>query len=942
MKKIVRILIVILAIWVVTMTGFTSAYAGDVDIVVNENEIIQSEDVQHNDDDNKSLVISEDIEEFNNSTSDLIDNAEEVETDFTENEITEFESTECAYNEPATDDYSITAEAEESEMPMDESDTHCYSEISVEDIEDKEQEIVGSNNGMELHIFWQDGYEQIIMLESNIMTAQDAKTRSIQILKTMGLKEENYSVTQKGTVTTAKIRSRSYYSGDDEVRVLAHMGYYKTATRNTLSSYRVARALGFHYVGGDVRFTKDNVPVIIHDPTINATARRADGSRITEQVIIREHTYKELLKYDFGLSTNEVWKGEKIPTLKEYVVLCKKIGLKPNIHIKMDTGLTNANFEAVADIVLEAGMQGSVTYAANVAWYLKPIIKKDPVSLIDIVITDNWDPHYVTDALALKTGQNKVELAIQRRLYHHNIATTCRYNGILLTCSANSEEEAAYLDAFVDEISTDGTLPDVIIRGARKRVLHGDPYITKEPTQGVDYRIRAHANYGLVIRTLASIKHDPIRFNTNEKADEISRWRFYELDNGYYNIISSRNSYAIGVKDGSTAQSASVYITDWNTSYKAQMWKIIHQEDGSVSFINKNSGKALQTANSTERNNAYFNQGTYDGRSAQRFWLTESTKQTNIKYVKDIIRILPRGKNKVISTTGNTANVATASCLEDNHQKYRVLYSGDGYYRIECIATGMCLTINSTGRVVAAMWSNSDKQRWKPILIDSGGNYRIISKTGTAMTLDGSDNRSLHTAGWSGSHQQRWKLLFQKKYADMTNTSHTYYLPVHWAGGLKLFSQDSAEIFGVNSVCKRGEAINALWKISGSPNPKTGTGISFKDITANHKYYKAILWAYQKGITKGYSDGTFGPDRNVSRGEFMMFLWRLNGKPAPKAVAKSPFLDVATTNTFYKAILWGYQNKITTGYTSGEKNGKYCINENCTRGQIATFLFRTY
>ena len=137
MKKIVRIIIVILAIWVVTMTGFTSAYAGDVDIVVNANEIIQSEDVQHNDDDNKSLVISEDIEEFNNSTSDLIENAEEVETDFTENEITEFESTECAYNELATDDYSIVAEAEESEIPVDESATQDSLDISVEDIEDK-------------------------------------------------------------------------------------------------------------------------------------------------------------------------------------------------------------------------------------------------------------------------------------------------------------------------------------------------------------------------------------------------------------------------------------------------------------------------------------------------------------------------------------------------------------------------------------------------------------------------------------------------------------------------------------------------------------------------------------------------------------------------------------------------------------------------------------
>jgi len=72
----------------------------------------------------------------------------------------------------------------------------------------------------------------------------------------------------------------------------------------------------------------------------------------------------------------------------------------------------------------------------------------------------------------------------------------------------------------------------------------------------------------------------------------------------------------------------------------------------------------------------------------------------------------------------------------------------------------------------------------------------------------------------------------------------------------------------------------------------------------------------------------------------IMFLWRYAGKPAPKAVAKSPFKDVETTNAFYKAILWGYQNKITTGYTSGAKKGTFGINENCTRGQIVTFLYR--
>lgn len=79
---------------------------------------------------------------------------------------------------------------------------------------------------------------------------------------------------------------------------------------------------------------------------------------------------------------------------------------------------------------------------------------------------------------------------------------------------------------------------------------------------------------------------------------------------------------------------------------------------------------------------------------------------------------------------------------------------------------------------------------------------------------------------------------------------------------------------------------------------------------------------------------------NVTPGECMMFLWRLKGKPAPKTVVKSPFKDVSKTHVFYNAILWGAQKKITTGYISGVKKGTFGINENCTRGQIVTFLYR--
>ena len=72
----------------------------------------------------------------------------------------------------------------------------------------------------------------------------------------------------------------------------------------------------------------------------------------------------------------------------------------------------------------------------------------------------------------------------------------------------------------------------------------------------------------------------------------------------------------------------------------------------------------------------------------------------------------------------------------------------------------------------------------------------------------------------------------------------------------------------------------------------------------------------------------------------MMFLWKLKGKPAPTAVSKSPFKDVPTNHAFYKVILWGSQKGITKGYTSGPNKGNFGINDNCTRGQIVTFLYR--
>ncbi|MBR3171623.1 MAG: BspA family leucine-rich repeat surface protein [Lachnospiraceae bacterium] len=184
------------------------------------------------------------------------------------------------------------------------------------------------------------------------------------------------------------------------------------------------------------------------------------------------------------------------------------------------------------------------------------------------------------------------------------------------------------------------------------------------------------------------------------------------------------------------------------------------------------------------------------------------------------------------------------------------------------------------------------------------------------------------------------KALAASIFIDVRDPSHAYYKAIYWAVEKGITKGYPDGTFGIDRSCTRGEMMMFLWRYAGKPAPKSVSNSPFKDVPKTHTFYNAILWGSQKGITKGYSDGTFGINKSVSRGESMMFLWRLKGKKEPTAVSVSPFKDVPKNHVFYKAILWGYQKKITTGYTSGEKKGTFGINENCTRGQIVTFLYR--
>ena len=100
-------------------------------------------------------------------------------------------------------------------------------------------------------------------------------------------------------------------------------------------------------------------------------------------------------------------------------------------------------------------------------------------------------------------------------------------------------------------------------------------------------------------------------------------------------------------------------------------------------------------------------------------------------------------------------------------------------------------------------------------------------------------------------------------------------------------------------------------------------------------FYTPVLWAVKEGITTGTTETTFSPYDNCTRGQVVTFLWRAYGCPEP-TTTENPFTDVPENIYYYKAILWAVEEGITTGITATEFGPEMT----CTRGQVATFLWR--
>ena len=203
-------------------------------------------------------------------------------------------------------------------------------------------------------------------------------------------------------------------------------------------------------------------------------------------------------------------------------------------------------------------------------------------------------------------------------------------------------------------------------------------------------------------------------------------------------------------------------------------------------------------------------------------------------------------------------------------------------------------------------------------------NYTILTGTLVPYVDDGMDYIPGVIGGNTGSFN----------FHDVSRLDY-FYDAVKWAAENGIASGTGRYTFSPNAVCTRAQTVTFLWRAAGSPLPRYRV-CPFTDVQPSDYYYNAVLWAVEQGITTGLNATTFGPDVMVTRGQVATFLYRAASAAKPSTF--NPFTDVKTTAYNYNAILWAYDNRITTGTS----DTTFSPDAYCTRAQIVTFLYRYY
>ena len=174
--------------------------------------------------------------------------------------------------------------------------------------------------------------------------------------------------------------------------------------------------------------------------------------------------------------------------------------------------------------------------------------------------------------------------------------------------------------------------------------------------------------------------------------------------------------------------------------------------------------------------------------------------------------------------------------------------------------------------------------------------------------------------------------------------SSTFRADIDWLAAERITTGCTPNRYCADGEVTRAQAATLLWRYSGKPEVEID--LPFVDVRPDSYYSQAAQWMFEQGLTTGTSATNFDPDRLISRAEFVTFLWRMASRPEP-STRTPPFVDLAPSSFFAKAVTWAVDTGITTLATNNPNDAapdgtlpRFEATATATRGQAAAFIRR--
>ena len=246
------------------------------------------------------------------------------------------------------------------------------------------------------------------------------------------------------------------------VHSINHRGANEYAPENTMSAFRISKELGFDMVECDVDFTIDNIPVVIHDSTVDRTSNGTGE--------VHSFTFEDIRKLDFGSWKSTAYSGEKIPSFDEFILGCRTLGLHPYIEIKERDYINLELVTTLVNIVHKYNMQDKVTWISFGIDKLQSVVKVDKyarVGFIEEFMSTSILDESINRIKTIDTGYNEIFYDLNLGLVNTSIINRLKEEKIKLEVwVVDSVNLITSADNYITGFTSNNLRADWVLRDA--------------------------------------------------------------------------------------------------------------------------------------------------------------------------------------------------------------------------------------------------------------------------------------------------------------------------------------------------------------------------------------------------------------------------------------------------------------------------------------------